>query len=153
MRGKALYAQTCVVCHGADGQGKKRSGAAAGYEFPPLWGPDSFNDGAGMARLISAANFIHSNMPNGADWAAPVLSAEDSWDIAAFFISQPRPHRADLDRDYPKRLEKTIDAAYGPFADGFPASQHQFGPYAPIRAKIKELKAAQATAGTPATEE
>ncbi len=71
VHGKAIYAQICVACHGIDGQGKRRPGAVDGYEFPPLWGRDSFNDGAGMARLIAAANFIHSNMPNGTTWQAP----------------------------------------------------------------------------------
>jgi thiosulfate dehydrogenase len=151
VRGKTLYAEICATCHQSDGQGKKRAGMAEGYEFPPLWGPDSFNDGAGMARLISAANFVHSNMPNGTDWTEPKLSAEDAWDIAAYFISQPRPHKADLDQDYPKRLEKTVDAAYGPYADGFPPSQHQFGPYAPIRTRIKEMK--EAAAGATVTKE
>jgi len=144
VHGKAVYGQTCVACHGADGRGKRRAGAAAGYEFPPLWGRDSFNDGAGMNRLISAAAFIHSNMPNGTNWRAPALSPEESWDVAAYLISQGRPRKADLDQDFPQRLEKPADAAYGPFADGFPADQHRFGPFAPIRAKITELGAAQA---------
>src|ERR1051325_1262951 len=54
-RGKALFASTCTICHGADGMGT----AAA----PPLWGPRSFNMGASMARLRTAAAFIHSAMP------------------------------------------------------------------------------------------
>ena len=143
LHGKAIYAQICVACHGPDGQGKWRKGAAGGYEFPPLWGRDSFNDGAGMNRLISAAAFIHSNMPNGTNWQAPALSVEDSWDVAAYVISKQRPRKADLDQDFPKRLEKPADASYGPFADGFPLEQHRFGPFDPIRAKIKELGAAQ----------
>jgi thiosulfate dehydrogenase len=143
VHGLTIYAQICVACHGADGQGKRRPGAGAGYEFPPLWGGDSFNDGAGMNRLISAAAFIHSNMPNGTTWQAPALSAEDSWDVAAYVVSQGRPRKADLDQDFPKRLEKPVDASYGPFADGFPAEQHRFGPFDPIRAKIKEMGTAQ----------
>jgi len=144
VHGKAIYAQICVACHGPDGQGKRRPGVATGYEFPPSWGRDSFNDGAGMNRLISAAAFIHSNMPNGTTWQAPALSTEDSWDVAAYVISQGRPRKADLDQDFPKRLEKPADASYGPFADGFPVEQHRFGPFDPIRAKIKELAAVPA---------
>jgi hypothetical protein len=30
---------------------------------------------------------------------------------------------------------------YGPYADGFPAEQHRFGPFGPIRAKVKDLAA------------
>ncbi len=53
-----------------------------GYAVPPLWGPDSFNDGAGAARLIMLASFVHDNMPNGTSWVAPTLSPEDAWDVA-----------------------------------------------------------------------
>lgn len=54
-RGRQIFATTCVACHGADGNGS----AVA----PPLWGPRSFNIGAGMARIRSAAAFIHQLMP------------------------------------------------------------------------------------------
>jgi len=108
---------------------------------PPLWGNDSFNDGAGMARLINAANFIHFNMPHGADYLHPQLSVEQAWDIAAYLISQPRPHKAGLDKDFPDLLEKPVDAPYGPYADGFSEQQHKYGPFAPIRAAIARLKA------------
>jgi len=142
--GRAVFATTCAACHGADGQGKRRGsvGDARGYEFPPLWGPDSFNDGAGMNRLISAANFVHSNMPNGTVWDHPALSDADAWDVAAFFESQPRPARAHLESDYPIRLQKPVDAGYGPYADGFDQTQHRLGPFEPIEQKVKELKAA-----------
>ncbi|HLZ66810.1 MAG TPA: c-type cytochrome [Aliidongia sp.] len=145
--GKALFAENCAACHGLDGQGKRRGtvGDAGGYEFPPLWGPDSFNDGAGMNRLISAANFVHSNMPNGATWATPALSAEDAWDVAAYVDGQPRPARAHLDQDFPVRLQKPVDAGYGPYIDGFDRSQHRLGPFGPIEQKLKELKSGKST--------
>ena len=38
-----------------------------------------------------AARFIHDNMPLGATAAAPILTAADAWDIAAFIEAQPRP--------------------------------------------------------------
>jgi thiosulfate dehydrogenase len=126
-RGAAVYAEACASCHMPDGQGQRAGsiGDAEGYTIPPLWGPDSYNDGAGMNRLISAAGFIHSNMPNGTSWEEPALSVEDSWDVAAFIDSQSRPAMPGLDADYPKRGEKAIDAPYGPFADGFPPEQHK----------------------------
>ena len=139
VRGQQVYAGQCAVCHGVHGEGQ--GGSGQGYVAPPLWGPDSFNDGAGMARLTNAANFIHNNMPNGTTWADPALSVTDAWDVAAYIEAQPRPHKADLERDFPNRREKPVDAAYGPYADGFPASQHKFGPYAPIRAAIDALVA------------
>jgi thiosulfate dehydrogenase len=134
-RGKAVYAATCAACHGLNGLGQRvgEIGDAKGYTFPPLWGPDSYNNGAGMARLITAANFIHANMPQGTTWDAPALTSEDAWDVAAFINSQPRPNMAGLERDYPSLHEKPVDAAYSPWPDHFSAQQHRLGPYGPIR--------------------
>jgi len=150
-RGAASYASTCVACHGPDGAGIRRSLPTTdlGYMMPPLWGNDSFNDGAGMARLITAANFLHFNMPHGVDYLNPQLSPEQAWDIAAYFLSQPRPHKAGLDKDFPDLLEKPVDAPYGPYADGFSEQQHKYGPFAPIRAAIAKLKAEKAGGPTP----
>jgi thiosulfate dehydrogenase len=138
--GKQVYNQVCAACHGADGQGQRngKPGDAQGYLFPPLWGDDSFNDGAGMDRLIAAANFVHTNMPIGTTWRAPVLSPEDAWDIAAFIQAQPRPHKANLDRDYPVRTEKPVDAGYGPYADDFSIEQHKLGPFGPVRERLQQ---------------
>src|SRR6266540_2965161 len=150
-RGRLIYVRACVACHNTDGSGVRRSLPTVdlGYMTPPLWGSDSFNDGAGMARLITAANFIHFNMPHGADYLNPQLSGEDAWDAAAYVISQPRPRKAGLDKDFPDLLEKPVDAPYGPYADGFGAHQHKYGPFAPIRAAIARLKAEKAAGQTP----
>jgi thiosulfate dehydrogenase len=150
-RGEALYANTCVACHGPNGAGIRRSLPTTdlGYMMPPLWGNDSFNDGAGMARLITAANFLHFNMPHGVDYLNPQLSPEQAWDIAAYVLSQPRPHKADLDKDFPDLLEKPVDAPYGPYADGFSEQQHKYGPFAPIRAAIAKLKAEKTGGSSP----
>lgn len=143
--GKAVFARLCAACHGPDGQGRRvgHVGDAKGYIFPPLWGPDSFNDGAGMDRLIGAANFVHDNMPNGTSWHAPAVSVEEAWDVAAYIQAQPRPHKANLDRDFPHRLQKPVDSGYGPYADGFSQDQHKLGPFPPIRAAITNLSAAE----------
>src|SRR3989449_6089750 len=53
--GARLYGAVCAKCHGPDGQGT----AVA----PPVWGPDSYNIGAGLARLRTAPAFIRDNMP------------------------------------------------------------------------------------------
>jgi thiosulfate dehydrogenase len=152
-RGAAAYGEKCALCHAPNGAGIRRSlpSTDLGYVVPPLWGNDSFNDGAGMARLITAANFIHFNMPHGADYLNPQLTPEQSWDIAAYMVSQPRPHKAGLDKDYPDLLAKPVDTPYGPYADGFSEQQHKYGPFAPIRAAVARLKAEQGVAGpTPA---
>ncbi len=141
-RGAGIYARQCAQCHRRDGLGVRRNAVLPemGYAVPPLWGPDSFNDGAGAARLITLANFVHDNMPNGTSWVAPTLAPDEAWDVAAFVISQPRPRLAGLERDFPDLLLKPVDAAYPPFADSFPAEQHRYGPFAPIRAERARLK-------------
>ena len=80
--GKTVYAQRCTSCHAANG------GGAAGA-FPPLWGPKSFNAGAGMHRVKTMAGFVRSNMPFGS--APNTLSVQESYDVAAFVLSHPRP--------------------------------------------------------------
>jgi thiosulfate dehydrogenase len=84
-RGQAVFARDCALCHGADGQGQKVAGA---YVFPPLWGPDSFNWGAGMHELDKAAAFIKANMPLG---RGGMLSDQDAWDVAMFMDAHERP--------------------------------------------------------------
>lgn len=136
VRGKTIYAKACLACHNTDGSGIRRSLPTSdlGYMVPPLWGKDSFNNGAGMARLITAANFVHFNMPHGTDYLNPQLTVEQAWDVAAYMISQPRPTKAGLDKDFPNPLTKPVDAPYGPYADGFGQKQHMYGPFGPIRA-------------------
>ncbi len=129
VRGEQVFRAACAACHGPDGAG--RGGEAP---IPPLWGAASFNDGAGMARLIVSANFIHNNMPYGTTWQQPVLAEEDAWDAAAFLVSRPRPSFAGLAQDYPVLRQKPVDAGYGPYADPFSPEQHRFGPFQPIEA-------------------
>lgn len=150
-RGATVFTQTCAVCHGPDGQGVRRNVADAsfGYGVPPLWGPDSFNAGAGMNRLITVANFVHSNMPNGTDWLMPILKPEDAWDVAAYVVSQRRPVRAGVEKDFPDLLLKPVDTPYGPYADSFSESQHKYGPFGPIRAEIARLKAEKGSVPNP----
>jgi thiosulfate dehydrogenase len=143
-RGRAVYANSCAACHNTDGSGilRDRGAPQLGYMMPPLWGPASYNDGAGMARLINFANFVHFNMPHGADYLNPQLTIEQAWDVAAYVLSQPRPQRAGLAKDFPDLLNKPVDAPYGPYTDGFSEKQHKYGPFAPIRDAIKRLKSA-----------
>ena len=146
-RGKPIYARACVACHNTDGSGIRNSipSSALGYMVPPLWGSGSYNDGAGMARLMNFANFVHFNMPHGTDYLDAQLSVEDAWDVAAYVLSQPRPRKAGLEHDFPNLLLKPIDAPYGPYADKFSKAQHKYGPFAPIRAAIARLKPAKET--------
>ena len=131
-RGAEVYTTHCAVCHGADGHGARNTDGGEGYVYPPLWGPDSFNTGAGMHRIIQSANFIRANMPFGVSYESPLLTQEQAFDVAAFINVQPRPERSGLDRDYPDRTRKPVDAPFPPYADNFSLEQHTFGPWPPI---------------------
>jgi hypothetical protein len=96
-----------------------------------VWGPDSYNNGAGMTRLLTAAAFAMNNMPFG--------TVFNAYDVAAYINSHKRPEKANLEKDFPVRLQKPIDTPYGPYADGFSLEQHKIGPFEPIRAKVQEL--------------
>jgi len=134
--GEQVFGKRCAACHGKDGAGL----AAAkdllhGFVFPPLWGPNSFNDGAGMHRVLTAAKFVKARMPLGnAD-----LDDDQAFDVAAYFNSRPRPHMEGLEKDYPDRKKKPVDTGYGPYADSFSPEQHSFGPFAPIEAFYKAV--------------
>ncbi|POA66196.1 c-type cytochrome [Pseudomonas sp. GW531-T4] len=84
-RGEQVYRAQCAVCHGDNGQGQK---VGADYVMPPLWGKDSYNWGAGMHRINTAASFIKYNMPLG---KAGSLSDQQAWDVAAFVNRHERP--------------------------------------------------------------
>jgi thiosulfate dehydrogenase len=92
-RGVEVYITVCAACHQPNGLGLRRGpvGDADGYAFPPLWGPDSFNDKAGMDRYDRIVGFVHRNMPRGVDPEHPQLTLQQAWDVAAYVISMPRP--------------------------------------------------------------
>lgn len=89
-RGRQIFAVTCVACHGADGNGS----AVA----PPLWGPHSFNIGAGMARRNTAAAYIHQMMPQN---KPGTLTPQQAFDLAAYVTSRSRPDFPGKERDWP----------------------------------------------------
>jgi thiosulfate dehydrogenase len=82
------------VCHGLNSE----ETAVA----PHLWGPYSFNNGAGMARIHTLAAFIRQNMPRD---QGDTLTKDEAYDLAAFISSQPRPDFPDRIHDYPKGHE------------------------------------------------
>ena len=75
---------------------------------PPLWGPRSFNDGAGVARIYTLAGFIRWAMPLG---AGGTVSDADAQNIAAYIDSKPRPAFARKGGDYPDG-GPPVDAVY-----------------------------------------
>ena len=135
--GEMVFGERCSICHGVEGSGLLATeDLRKGYLFPPLWGPDSYNDGAGMARVLTAARFIKARMPLG----QPDLNDDEAFDVAAYINSKPRPQMANLEKDYPDRTLKPIDNGYGPYADPFPQDQHKYGPFQPIDEYYKALK-------------
>lgn len=131
--GKLLYAKQCALCHGEDGQGVAMANAEDGYQYPPLWGKDSYNNGAGMHRVLTAAEFIKANMPfELATWDNPKLTDEEAYHLAAYINSFERPLKANTENDFPDRKLKPVSTPYGPWADSFSAKQHKYGPFPPI---------------------
>ena len=84
-RGTEVYKNNCALCHGTNGEGTQANGT---FVFPPLWGKDSFNWGAGMHRVDTAAGFIKANMPYG---RGGMLTDQQAWDVAMFMNSHERP--------------------------------------------------------------
>lgn len=113
VRGAKLYEEHCAQCHGKDGGGTRRADGTP--LFPPLWGPESFNVGAGIARTFKAAAFVKSNMPIAHATTFPLgqggLTDQEAVDVAQYFTHQPRPDFAEKSRDWPKD-PKPLDARY-----------------------------------------
>ncbi|MFM7078375.1 MAG: c-type cytochrome, partial [Bacteroidota bacterium] len=141
VQGKVGYEKHCVTCHTTSGLGMLNIDST-GYLYPPLWGPNSYNSGAGLYRMGSLARYIKYNMPQGVTHDRPTLTDEEAWDIAAYVNSQTRPTK-DIRKDWPKINEKPIDHPFGPYHDGFSEAQHKFGPFKPIVKKRKELEKAK----------
>lgn len=136
-KGKAVFVQKCQSCHGNNGQGVL-SADQKSFIYPPLWGKNSYNDGAGMYRIGNFAGFVKNNMPYGATYQNPQLTDEEAWNVAAFVNSRPRPHR-DQHKDWKNLLIKPIDFPFGPYADHFSEEQHKFGPFKPIKEALQKL--------------
>ena len=129
--GKEVYDRACALCHQGNGLGLKNQGAIS-YTYPPLWGPDAYNNGAGMSRVITAAQFIKNNMPFGINYENPILTDEEAYDVAGYINQQPRPQKSNLEKDFPNLVKKPVSTPYPPYLDPFPQSQHQMGPYPEI---------------------
>lgn len=98
--GALVLKNTCTACHGQNGEGT--------VQAPPLWGPESYNIGAGMARVRTAASFIRHNMP----FDNPgTLTDQEAFDVATYINTRPRPDFAGKERDWP-RGDPPPDVAY-----------------------------------------
>ncbi|WP_162558655.1 c-type cytochrome [Robertkochia solimangrovi] len=131
VKGKELFDRHCSVCHQPDGSGVVKKDST-GFLYPPLWGVDTYNNGAGMTRVITAAEFIKANMPFGTSYNAPYLTDEECYDVAGYINVQLRPVKTNLEADFPDLKKKPVSTPYPPFADPFDVTQHQLGPFQPI---------------------
>lgn len=115
VRGETVYAQNCALCHGANGQGQRGGDKQV---FPPLWGPQSYNWGAGMHQLANSSGFIKANMPLGLGGS---LSEQEAWDVAVFMNSHERPQDPRFKGSTAatrKAFHDTDDSLYGTTVNG-----------------------------------
>ena len=131
--GKVAYKQLCIACHGEKALGTKAAdyNTSGEYTFPPLAGNESFNNGAGMSRLIKATDFIHANMPLGTTSKNPVLSIDQAYDVAAYFLSLPRTEHKHRDKDFPDKNFRPADYPVPEYFKGDKAAlkKAKLGPY------------------------
>ncbi len=97
-QGEAVFKATCARCHGGDGLGTPIA--------PPLWGDQSFNDGAGMNKLKNFSEFSLRYMPKN----SPSLTPKQAMDVAGYALAQPRPHFV---ATHPNKIERVISLPMG----------------------------------------
>lgn len=83
LKGMEIYATRCASCHGADGQGRENARLV-----PPVWGPASYTTNSELHSVFRLAEFLRVNMPPR---GTEMLTDQESWDVAAYIDSQPRP--------------------------------------------------------------
>jgi thiosulfate dehydrogenase len=81
VRGATIYKEQCSGCHGNDGAGVSRI-------LPALWGPEAYNDGAGMNQVKKMAAFVLRNMPQN---NPGTLTPQQAYDVSAYVASKPHP--------------------------------------------------------------
>lgn len=90
VRGKIVYQTSCAGCHGSNGAGVPPI-------LPAVWGPDSFNDGAGMNNPDKMAAFVIHNMPQN---HPGTLMPQQAYDVSAFIHTMPRPKFNEVYKSY-----------------------------------------------------
>ncbi|HEX4933547.1 MAG TPA: c-type cytochrome [Gemmatimonadaceae bacterium] len=90
VRGARVFAARCARCHGVSGGGSRTA--------PPVWGARSYNIGAGMARVRTAAAFVQRWMPQD---STGVLTPQEAFDVAQYIDSRPRPDFRGKEKDWP----------------------------------------------------
>lgn len=113
-RGQQVFQKNCVLCHGADGAGQSVNGHMV---FPALWGDNSYNWGAGMHSVTTAAAFIKANMPLGKGGS---LTDQEAWDVAYYMNAHERPQDPRFNGSVEETQKKFHDSSdlYGQTING-----------------------------------
>lgn len=90
LAGEKVYRQHCIRCHGPNAWGRQGP-VHNGVEPPPIAGPYAFTDLATTAARSRLAGFIINNMPPGASHTQPILTIQESLDVAIYIESLGRP--------------------------------------------------------------
>jgi thiosulfate dehydrogenase len=105
-KGEEIFMERCTNCHGEDGQGVQIGTKKAG----PLWGPNSWNDGAGAARIYTLAGIIRYMMP----YMDPGSTTDEEAQLLSRFInSKERSSYPFKEQDYLTEPQP-IDSVYYP---------------------------------------
>ena len=133
-RGRELYQEKCISCHGAEGKGSPQADfkKGGGYVFPPIAGNDTYDDGGHMYLVPLFARFILVNMPLGATAEKPILTVDQALDISAYVNSElNRTHSVDRKKFYPDPEFREKGFAVPESFDRGPASfqKAKFGPF------------------------
>jgi len=89
--GQKSYVDNCQQCHGPAGYGTDKYDDIDGFSPPPINGSEAFVHTATLSYSSRLASFIYNNMPPGATHDKPLLSTQESLDIAEFISVQTRP--------------------------------------------------------------
>ncbi len=120
--GEEMFRLSCASCHAIDGSGNDE-GSRYGLA---VWGKDSYNNGAGMARLRTAAGFIQKYMPKAhmGTQGPGKLTDQEAVNLAAYINSNIRPDKPHKIFDWPKG-DAPDDAAYPTLAKMTPEEQEK----------------------------
>jgi len=79
LNGKKVFMDQCSDCHGENGLGTD--------DGPPVWGPNSYNTGAGLSKPNKMATWIKADMPLD----DPTLTLQEAVDVAIYIDAQEHP--------------------------------------------------------------
>ena len=77
------------------------------YTYPPLWGPNSYNDAAGLYRITNFAKYVKFNMPLGSTHESPQLTDEEAWMLRDLSILDKDHKTFSKKKDWPDISKKT----------------------------------------------